>query len=77
MKKILLTLVVFVAALASSAQSVIPNGWHATFEPVSDANELNGIKTAASADGSVYVSSTYNKAFTFGGKEVADPEGLT
>ena len=43
----------------------------------SDANELNGIKTAASADGSVYVSSTYNKAFTFGGKEVADPEGLT
>ena len=77
MKKILLTLVVFVAALASSAQSVIPNGWHATFEPVSDANELNGIKTAASADGSVYVSSTYNKAFTFGGKEMADPEGLT
>ena len=77
MKKILLTLVVFVAALASSAQSVIPNGWHATFEPVSDANELNGIKTAASADGSVYVSSTYNKAFTFGGKEVVDPEGLT
>ena len=77
MKKILLTLVVFVAALASSAQSVIPNGWYATFEPVSDANELNGIKTAASADGSVYVSSTYNKAFTFGGKEVADPEGLT
>ena len=77
MKKILLTLVVFVAALASSAQSVIPNGWHATFEPVSDANELNGIQTAASPDGSVYVSSTYNKAFTFGGKEVADPEGLT
>ena len=77
MKKILLTLVVFVAALASSAQSVIPNGWHATFEPVSDANELNGIKTASAADGSVYVSSTYNKAFTFGGKEVADPEGLT
>ena len=77
MKKILLTLVVFVAALASSAQSVIPNGWYATFEPVSDANELNGIKTASAADGSVYVSSTYNKAFTFGGKEVADPEGLT
>ena len=77
MKKILLTLVVFMAAIASSAQSIIPNGWYATFEPVSDANELNGIKTAASADGSVYVSSTYNKAFTFGGKEVADPEGLT
>lgn len=77
MKKILLTLAVFVAALASSAQSVIPNGWYATFEPVSDANELNGIKTASAADGSVYVSSTYNKAFTFGGKEVADPEGLT
>ena len=33
--------------------------------------------TASAADGSVYVSSTYNKAFTFGGKEVADPEGLT
>ena len=77
MKKILLTLAVFVAALASSAQSVIPNGWYATFEPVSDANELNGIQTASAADGSVYVSSTYNKAFTFGGKEVADPEGLT
>ena len=77
MKKILLTLAVFVAALASSAQSVIPNGWYATFEPVSDANELNGIKTASAADGSVYVSSTYNKAFTFGGKEVADSEGLT
>ena len=77
MKKILLTLVVFMAAIASSAQSIIPNGWYATFEPVSDANELNGIKTSSSADGSVYVSSTYNKAFTFAGKEVADPEGLT
>ena len=77
MKKILLILAVFILALPSSAESIFSGGWAASFEPVSDAAELKALRTASAADGSVYVSSTYNKAFTFAGKEVADPEGLT
>ena len=77
MKKILLSLAAFAVVLATSAQSIIPNGWYASFEPVSESAELKGVHTATAADGSVYVSGTYNKAFTFAGTEVADPEGLT
>lgn len=77
MKKILLILAVFILTLPSSAESIFSGGWAASFEPVSDAAELKALRTASAADGSVYVSSTYNKAFTFAGKEVADPEGLT
>lgn len=77
MKKFLLTLTAFVAVLSASAESLFPGGWEASYEPVSDAKELKGIHTAVAEDGAVYVSGTYNKAFTFAGKNVADPEGLT
>ena len=74
MKKMLLTLTAVLAVLTTSATT---DGWNASFEPVSDAAELKGVHSTTAADGSVYVSSTYNKAFTFAGKEIADPEGLT
>lgn len=74
MKKLLLTLTAFVAVLTASADEA--KGWNASFEPVSDSTELKGVHVAT-ADGAVYVSTTYNKAFTFAGKEIADPEGLT
>ena len=71
MRKFLLTLTAFVATLTASAE------WTTSFEPVNDAAELKGIHTATAADGSVYVSSTYNQSFSFAGKDVTDPEGLT
>ena len=74
MRKTLLTLVAFVATMAASAGN---KAWTASFEPVNDAKELKGVHTATAADGAVYVSSTYNQEFTFAGKSVADPEGLT
>ena len=77
MKKFLLTLTAFVAVLSASAESLFSGGWEASYEPVSAAEELKGIHTAVAEDGSVFVSGTYNKAFTFAGKNVADPEGLT
>jgi hypothetical protein len=77
MKKFLLSLTAFVAVMAASAQDANFREWNRVFEPVSDAAELAGVRSAVSAEGDVYVSSTYNKAFAFAGKEVADPEGLT
>lgn len=74
MRKTLLTLVAFVATMAASAGN---KAWTASFEPVNDAKELKGVHTATAADGAVYVSSTYNQEFTFAGKSVTDPEGLT
>ena len=74
MRKTLLTLVAFVATMAASAGN---KAWIASFEPVNDAKELKGVHTATAADGAVYVSSTYNQEFTFAGKSVTDPEGLT
>ena len=76
MKKFLLTLTACVVALTSFAQ-VFEADWTASFEPVSASSELKGVHTAASVDGSVYVSGTYDKSFSFGATEVADPEGLT
>ena len=77
MKKFLLILVAVVATMAAHAQEVFDQTWAASFEPVSDSLEIKGVNTAVALDGSVYVSSTYNKAFSFGSSEVADPEGLT
>ena len=74
MRKTLLTLVAFVATMAASAGN---KAWTASFEPVNDAKELKGVHTATATDGAVYVSSTYNQGFTFAGKSVTDPEGLT
>ena len=51
--------------------------WYNEFSPVNDAAELGNVRTATAADGSVYVSSTYNQAFNFATSSIADPEGLT
>lgn len=75
MKKILLMMVALVATVSISAQD--DEGWSKSFAPVSDKAELGGLCTAVAGDGSVYASSTYNQAFTFAGKAVTDPEGLT
>ena len=77
MKKILLFLIACVATMATYAQDDLGQTWASSFEPVSESQEIRGVNTTVSADGSVYVSSTYNKAFSFGNSEVADPEGLT
>ena len=71
MRKFLLTLTAFAATLTASAE------WTASFEPVNDVKEMKGIQTVTAANGSVYVSSSYNQGFTFAGKDVTDPEGLT
>ena len=79
MKKNLLKAIalLFVTALPIQNAFSAESGWTAQFTPVNDAAELGQLKTATAADGSVYVSSTYNQAFNFAGSEVADPEGLT
>lgn len=69
MRKILLTFAAFVVAMAASAQTNF-----GSFEPVSASYELNNIKTTVAADGSVYVTSTYDQAFAFAGAEVAAPD---
>ncbi len=77
MKKLFFTLTAFVVALTTFAEKQLDEDWASSFTPVSDSTELKGVHTAAATDGMVYVSSTYNQTFTFAGKEVADPEGLT
>ena len=84
MKKLLLMLVAFVATMSASAQAFITgddmkveNGWAATFTPVADDDEINAADVAQAADGSVYVASTFTKSFTFAGKALPDPEGMT
>lgn len=84
MKKLLLMLVAFVATMSASAQAFITgddmkveNGWAATFTPVDDDDEINAADVAQAADGSVYVASTFTKSFTFAGKALPDPEGMT
>lgn len=84
MKKLLLMLVAFVATMSASAQAFITdddmnveNGWAATFTPVADDDVINAADVAQAADGSVYVASTFTKSFTFAGKALPDPEGMT
>lgn len=84
MKKLLLMLVAFVATMSASAQAFITgddmkveNGWAATFTPVADDDEIDAADVAQAADGSVYVASTFTKSFTFAGKALPDPEGMT
>lgn len=71
MKKTLLSLVAFVATLSASAQ------WTSSFEFVNDAEKLQGTHTTIAADGSVYVSSTYNQDFTFAEKVTENPDEWT
>ena len=78
MKKVLLMLVAFVATMSMSAETIKTGGWNATFTPVEadDTEDLDAPKTAVASDGSVFVASTYTKAFTFAGKALADPEDM-
>ena len=68
MRKFLLTFAAFVVAMAASAQTNF-----GSYEPVTAFYELNNVKATTSADGSVYVTSTYDYDFTFAGAEVAAP----
>ena len=78
MKKVLLMLVAFVATMSMSAETIKTGGWNAQFTPVNleDTDDLNDPKTAVANDGSVFVSCTYMKVFTFAGKPLADPEDM-
>ncbi len=73
MKKVLLMLVTFVAAINVSAEE-----WkEGTFTPVNDASKLGGLKTVVTSDGDVYASSTYNQQFTFAGANIKAPIGVS
>lgn len=72
MKKLLLSLVALVATVSLYADDIQP--WQKSFTPVADANDLAGVHVAQASDGSVYVSSTQNAAFTFGSTEVSAAE---
>lgn len=78
MKKLLLSLVAFVATMGAFAQDEKYTGdWNSTFTPVSNAEELDGLHVAQAGDGSVYVSSTYDQTFTFAGKSVKNDDAMT
>ncbi len=81
MKKLLLSLATFAAAVSLSAQDAAdaPFGsWTKSIEPVSSEQpaDLAGLHTAVAADGSVYASMTYNKVFAFAGKNLPDTDGM-
>ena len=75
MKKLLLMLVAVMATMTAFANAE-DEGWTKSFTPVADKSDLAGVHTAVASDGSVYVSSTYDQAFTFAEKSITDPEGL-
>lgn len=75
MKKLLLMLVAVMATMTAFANAE-DEGWTKSFTPVADKSDLAGVHTAVAADGSVYVSSTYDQAFTFAEKSITDPDGL-
>ena len=82
MKKILLMMVAFVATFSAFAEDKDDDfwgGWEQSFKPVEvdDTEDLDAPRTAVANDGSVFVSSTYTKAFAFAGKALADPEDMS
>ena len=77
MKKFLLMFVAVVASLTAQAQlSNTTATWSKSITPVTDATKLSGIHTVIAADGSVFVTGTYNQDVTFGASSL-DPDGLT
>lgn len=74
MKKIFTLLLSAMAVVAVNAQT---NLWNATLTPVSEASELGQLHTHVAADKSVFVTSTYNTAFDFGGKTVSNDDAMT
>lgn len=77
MKKILLMFVAVVTSLTAQAQlSNTTATWSKSITPVTDATKLSGIHTVVAADGSVFVTGTYNQDVTFGASSL-DPDGLT
>ena len=67
MKKFLLMFVAVVASLTAQAQlSNTTATWSKSITPVTDATKLSGIHTVVAADGSVFVTGTYNQEVTFG-----------
>ena len=77
MKKFLLMFVAVVASLTAQAQlSNTTATWSKSITPVTDATKLSGIHTVVAADGSVFVTGTYNQDVTFGASSL-DPDGLT
>lgn len=77
MKKFLLMFVAVVASLTAQAQlSNTTATWSKSITPVTDATKLSGIHTVVAADGSVFVTGTYNQEVTFGASSL-DPDGLT
>lgn len=75
MKKLLLSLVAFVATMGAFAQDA-PTMFNKTFTPVTNADDLGGMSVASAPDGSVYASSTYTQAFQFAGKALTDSQEM-
>ena len=76
MKKLLLLwMVAMLAAINLYAEEEGGMGkWMKSFQPVADGKDMGTVRMAQGGEGSVYVSSTYDKAFTFGQTSVAEPE---
>lgn len=57
---------------------MLPGFWENSFEPIpsDQVSDLQGVHTTASLDGSVYVSSTYNKSLSVAGNPMPETEGL-
>ena len=56
----------------------LPGFWENSFEPIpsDQVSDLQGVHTTTSLDGSVYVSSTYNKSLSVAGNPLPETEGL-
>ena len=81
-KMLLLWLMALVATTSAFAGEKDDDGggmgkWAKSYAPVADAQDMGAIRLAQGGEGSVYVSSKWNAAFTFGEANVPAPEIAT
>lgn len=78
MRKLVFTAALTLAAFTANAQTWdMSASWQKTLTPVSDAKELSGIHTSVADNGTVVVTGTFNKAFSFGSSKLANADALT
>ena len=77
MKKVLFSLLATLAVSVLSAQTTSNTLWTASLTPVSEASQLGQTHVTVAADSSVIVTGTYNQAFSFGSKSVANDDAMT
>lgn len=77
MKKVLFSLLATLAVSVLPAQTTSNTLWTASLTPVSEASQLGQTHVTVAADSSVIVTGTYNQAFSFGSKSVANDDAMT